>query len=169
MTGKRATLALLVALGCTAASSPATAPAAPGQPHLNNLVQRAESTGSFTTFASLVRRAGLADTLSGRGPYTVFAPTNAAFARLPKATLTALTGNKARLRAVLLYHVIKGNVPASELATHSGQTTLDDGKTIRIVVSGKTVKVGDGTVIAPDRQTSNGTFYAVDRVLLPPS
>ena len=161
----------LAAVGLVAAAlgAPATAAAAPGQPHLSNVVQRAESTGSFTTFASLVRRAGLADTLSGRGPYTVFAPTNAAFARLPKATLTALTGNKARLRAVLLYHVIKGNVPASELATHSGQTTLDDGKTIRIVVSGKTVKVGNGTVIAPDRQASNGTFYAVDRVLLPPS
>ncbi len=116
-----------------------------------------------------MRRAGLADTLSGRGPYTVFAPTNAAFARLPKATLTALTGNKARLRAVLLLPRDQGKRAGLRAPTHSGQTTLDDGKTIRIVVSGTTVKVGDGTVIAPDRQTSNGIFYAVDRVLLPPS
>ena len=167
MNGKRAILALLLALGIAAVADPATAGAAPGQPHLNNIVQRAQSDGRFTTFTALVKRAGLSDTLAGRGPYTVFAPTDAAFARLPKVTLRALAADKAKLRAVLLHHVLKGSVPASELLTRTREKTLDGGTTIRIAVSGTTVRVGGGRLIAPGRQTSNGIFYAIDRVLIP--
>jgi uncharacterized surface protein with fasciclin (FAS1) repeats len=169
MHGKLAAIGLMAALGASALGLPATAAAAPGQPHLNNIVQRAQSAGRFTTFTALVKRAGLSDTLSGRGPYTVFAPTDAAFARLPDATLTALAADKAKLRAVLLHHVLKGSVPASELLTRTSERTLDGGTTIRIAVSGTTVRVGGGTLIAPGRETSNGIFYAIDRVLIPTS
>jgi uncharacterized surface protein with fasciclin (FAS1) repeats len=169
MTGMRATMALLLALGCTSLSGARAASAAPGQPHLNNIVQRAHSAGAFGTFAALIERADLADTLSGRGPYTVFAPTDAAFAKLPAATLTALAADKSKLREVLLYHVVRGSVPASELVTRRGEKTLDRGRSVRIAVSGTTVTVGGGKVVAPERQTANGIFYAVDKVLIPPS
>ena len=167
MHGKLAAIGLMAALGASALGLPAPAAAAPGQPHLNNIVQRAQSAGRFTTFTALVKRAGLSDMLSGRGPYTVFAPTDAAFRRLPETTLTALAADKAKLRAVLLHHVVKGSVPASELLTRTSEKTLDGGTTIRIAVSGAAVRVGGGTLVAPGRQTSNGIFYAIDRVLDP--
>ena len=79
-----------------------------------NLVQTAVAAGQFKTLASLLQKAGLAGTLEGKGPFTVFAPTDAAFAKVPKATLATLAKNKAKLRAVLLYHVVKGKVTAAQ-------------------------------------------------------
>ena len=102
--------AALAAAGSIAAASPAKT-AATSQ---KNIVQTAVAAGQFKTLVSLVKQAGLAGALSGPGPLTVFAPTDAAFAKVPKATLAALAKNKAQLKAVLLYHVVKGTVTAAQ-------------------------------------------------------
>ena len=99
-----------------------------------NLVQTAVAAGQFKTLASLLQKAGLAGTLEGKGPFTVFAPTDAAFAKVPKATLASLAKNKAKLRAVLLYHVVKGKVTAAQAMKLQlredarGQVGLDPGQ-----------------------------------------
>ena len=161
------TPALIVTLAAIALGSSAPSSAAPGQPHLNNIVQRADSTRSFTTFAALLKRAGLASTLSGRGPYTVFAPTDAAFARLPPATLNGLLRHPEQLKAVLLYHVVKGNLPVSKLATSRGTRTLDDGKPVKFTTTASGLRINAATVVRADLTTSNGVLQAIDRVLEP--
>ena len=110
---------MLVAAGAAAAVAVPVAASSSAAPPARdaggkNIVQVAQSDGSFKTLVSLVKKAGLAKTLSG-GRYTVFAPTDAAFAKVPKSTLNALGKDKAKLKAVLLYHVVKGRVPASKV------------------------------------------------------
>src|SRR6478752_8252375 len=96
-----------------------------------NLVQTAIAAGQFKTLASLLQKAGLAGALEGKGPFTVFAPTDAAFAKVPKATLASLAKNRSKLRAVLLYHVVKGNVTAAQvMKLHSARTL--NGKALAI-------------------------------------
>ena len=115
-------------------------PAAP-----KTIVQTAVAAGSFKTLASLLKKAGLVGTLQGKGPFTVFAPTDAAFAKVPKATLAALGKNKAQLRSVLLYHVVKGNVPAAKVVKLRSAKTLN-GKAVSIRVNGGNVLVGGARV-----------------------
>src|SRR4051795_12961591 len=117
-----------------------------------NLVQTAVSAGQFTTLASLLTKAGLAKTLATGGPYTVFAPTDAAFAKVPKATLAALAKNKAKLRAVLLYHVVKGNVTAAQGMKLSSAKTLN-GKPLAIRLSGGNFMINGATVTKADVAT----------------
>jgi len=160
-----AVLALALAVGAaTAAAAPAaTTRAEAGQ---KNLVQTAIAAGQFKTLAALLTRAGLAGTLAGQGPFTVFAPTDAAFAKVPKATLAALGRNKAKLRAVLLYHVVKGKVPAAQAMTLKSAKTLE-GKSVPIrVVNGKVI-VGGATVVKADVMATNGIIHAIDKVLIP--
>jgi uncharacterized surface protein with fasciclin (FAS1) repeats len=161
-----AVLALATALGTSALAGASASSAAPAAPQ-KNIVQTAIAAGKFKTLVALVKQAGLAGTLSGKGPYTVFAPTDAAFAKVPKATLVALGKNKAELKAVLLYHVVKGSVPASKVVTLTSATTLDAGKTVKIAVSGKTVKIDGATVTTADVMASNGIIHVINKVLIP--
>jgi uncharacterized surface protein with fasciclin (FAS1) repeats len=131
-----------------------------------NIVQTAVAAGQFKTLASLLRKAGLVKTLQGKGPYTVFAPTDAAFAKVPKATLTALARNKGKLRAVLLYHVVKGKVTAAQAMKLHAAKTLE-GKALSIRVGGGKVIVGGATVTKADVLASNGVVHVIDKVLIP--
>lgn len=122
----------------------------------------------FSTLVSLVKQAGLATTLS-KGSYTVFAPTNAAFAKVPKATLNALGKDKAKLKAVLLYHVVKGRVPASKVVKLTSAKTLN-GASVKVAVKGKSVFLNGSTkVTKTDIKASNGIIHVINKVLLPPS
>jgi uncharacterized surface protein with fasciclin (FAS1) repeats len=112
-------------------------------------------------------RAGLAPTLRQRGPFTVFAPTDAAFKRVPKRALHALLRNKTRLKAVLLYHVVAGRVTASDVVRLSAAKTLN-GKSVRIRVAGTNVFVNRAKVTMPDVMATNGVIHVVNRVLIPP-
>ncbi len=141
---------------------PKAAPAAPTK----NIVQTAVAAGQFKTLASLLKRAGLAATLQGKGPFTVFAPTDAAFAKVPKATLAALAKNKAKLRAVLLYHVVKGKVTAAQAMKLRSAKTLE-GKSLSIQVKNGKVIVGGATVTKADVNASNGVIHVINKVLIP--
>ena len=156
-----ATAVAIVAVGAPAATSTPTAAK-------KNLVQTAVAAGQFKTLVSLVKQAGLASTLSGEGRYTVFAPTDAAFAKVPKATLKALAADKAQLRAVLLYHVVAGRLPAAKVTKLRSATTLN-GATVRIRVSGGMVYVNGARVVKPNVSASNGVIHVINRVLIPPA
>ncbi|QEC46623.1 fasciclin domain-containing protein [Baekduia soli] len=132
------------------------------------IVGVASSDPQFSTLVSLVKKAGLAGTLS-KGSYTVFAPTNAAFAKVPKATLTALGKDKAKLKAVLLYHVVRGRVPATKVVKLKSAKTLN-GASVKISVKGKSVYLNGSTkVVKTDVKASNGIIHVINRVLLPPA
>jgi uncharacterized surface protein with fasciclin (FAS1) repeats len=160
-----AALAVALAVGAaTATAGPATT-AAPKMGE-KNLVQTAIAAGQFKTLASLLTKAGLAGTLQGKGPFTVFAPTDAAFAKVPKATLAALAKNKAKLRAVLLYHVVRGKVTAARaMKLHSAKTL--NGKSLPIRIRAGKVVVGGATVITPNVMASNGVIHVINKVLIP--
>ena len=155
--------AALAAATSISAASPAKTTAM-GQ---KNIVQTAVAAGQFKTLVSLVKQAGLAGALSGSGPLTVFAPTDAAFAKVPKATLAALAKNRAQLKAVLLYHVVKGNVTAAQAAMLTSAKTLE-GASVSIRVSGGKVFVGGAQVIKADVKAKNGVIHVINKVLLPP-
>ena len=159
--------ALLFALEVGAATAIAgrSTPAAPKMGE-KNVVQTAIAAGEFKTLASLLQTAGLAGTLEGQGPFTVFAPTDAAFAKVPKATLASLAKNKAKLRAVLLYHVVKGKVTAAQVMKLHAAKTLE-GKPVPIRVSGGKVIVGGATVIKANVIASNGVIHVINKVLIP--
>jgi uncharacterized surface protein with fasciclin (FAS1) repeats len=153
-----------------AAIGPATAGArterVPAQAASKNIVQTAVAAGKFKTLVSLVKKAGLASTLSGSGPFTVFAPTDAAFAKVPKATLDALANDKAMLKSVLLYHVAKGRLPAAKVVKRSTIKTLN-GKSVGVRVRSGKVYVGGARVVTPDVKASNGVIHVINKVLIP--
>jgi uncharacterized surface protein with fasciclin (FAS1) repeats len=133
-----------------------------------NIVQTAVTAGQFKTLVKLLTRAGLAGALQKAGPYTVFAPTDAAFNKVPKKTLNALLRNKAKLKAVLLYHVVSGKVTAADVAKLSTAKTLS-GKSVRIRLSGMNVFVNSAKVTKADLTATNGVIHVINRVLIPPS
>ncbi len=145
----------------TAAPATTTSTAANG-----SIVDLAANNESFSTLVQAVQEAGLADTLSRQGPYTVFAPTNEAFAELPDGALELLLQpeNRGLLQQVLTYHVVPGTVTSNQLSTGS-VNTLGGGVAIR--VDEDRVIVNDGSVVQADIQASNGVVHAVNRVLLP--
>jgi len=169
MTNKHiATIAVLVlalAVGVPAATAARATTAAPRMGE-KNVVQTAIAAGQFKTLASLLQKAGLAGALEGKGPFTVFAPTDAAFAKVPKATLASLAKNKTKLRAVLLYHVVKGKVTAAQAMKLQSAKTLE-GKSVSIRVSGGKVLVGGATVTKADVMASNGVIHVINKVLIP--
>jgi uncharacterized surface protein with fasciclin (FAS1) repeats len=166
MTRIRITIALAVVAAFAVAAIGASASTASRSESGKNIVQTAVAAGQFKTLVSLVKQAGLAGTLSGKGPFTVFAPTDTAFAKVPKATLAALAKNKAKLRAVLLYHVVSGDVTAAQaMKLHSAKTL--EGKSLSIRVSGGKVLVGGATVTTPDVTASNGVIHVINKVLIP--
>ncbi len=133
-----------------------------------DIVDTAVAVGSFNTLVAAVKAAGLVDTLKGEGPFTVFAPTDEAFAKLPKETLADLLKpeNKAKLTAILTYHVVAGNVKAADVVKLKSAKTVN-GKEVKISVDGGKVKVDDANVIKTDIATSNGTIHVIDAVILP--
>jgi transforming growth factor-beta-induced protein len=131
-----------------------------------NIVATAQAAGKFSTLTALLKKSGLAGTLAKKGPFTVFAPTNAAFAKVSKATLASLAKNKAKLRAVLLHHVVKGQVTAAQAMKLRSAKTLD-GKSLKIRVKGGKVIVGGATVTKADVLASNGVIHVVNKVLVP--
>jgi uncharacterized surface protein with fasciclin (FAS1) repeats len=135
-------------------------------PPAMNIVQTAIAAGQFKTLASLLTKAGLGRTLQGKGPFTVFAPTDAAFAKVPKATLAVLAKNKAKLRAVLLYHVVKGKVTAAQAMNLRSAKTLN-GKPLTIRVGAGKLLVGGANVSTADVMTSNGVIHVINKVLIP--
>ena len=157
--------ALVLAAGAIlAAPISAQAAAAPTK----NIVQTAVAAGNFKTLVKLVKAAGLAETLSGKTNYTVFAPTDAAFKKVPKATLDALGADPAALKRVLLYHVVPGKVTAAKVVTLKSAKTAA-GPKVTITVTGKTVRVNKAKVIAVDVLATNGVIHVIDTVLIPPS
>jgi uncharacterized surface protein with fasciclin (FAS1) repeats len=132
-----------------------------------NIVETAVAAGKFDTLVSLVQSAGLAETLSGKGPYTVFAPTDRAFKRVPAETLEALGNDRKALRRVLLYHVADGRYPAARVVRKSSIPTLA-GPRVAVKVRKGTVRVGGARVVTPDVKASNGVIHVINRVLIPP-
>jgi uncharacterized surface protein with fasciclin (FAS1) repeats len=133
-----------------------------------NVVETAIAAGSFKTLVSLVKQAGLADTLASGGRFTVFAPTDAAFAKVPKKTLAALGANPAKLRAVLLYHVVRGELPAQRVVKRSSIKTLN-GASLKVKARGMTVKINNARVLKANVDASNGVIHVINRVLIPPA
>src|SRR5947209_7580488 len=143
----------------------AAVPAAAQSPQ--NIVDTAASAGKFSTLLSLAKKAGLAGTLANGGPFTVFAPTNAAFAKVPRKTLRALEKNKKALRAVLLYHVLKGRVTSDKIVMRRSAKTLNGARVKFRVVDGK-VFVNNARVTQADIGATNGVIHVINRVLIPP-
>ena len=178
-------LAVALGAGCgdedPAAPAPAPAPAgngsnvAPGTgggapaAASQDIVATAQAAGSFTTLVAAVQAAGLVDTLKGTGPFTVFAPTDAAFAKLPAGTVENLLKpeNKAALQAILKYHVVSGKVLAADVVKLTSARTVE-GRDVRIGVNGAQVKINEATVTTADVAASNGVIHVIDGVLLPP-
>ena len=131
-----------------------------------NIVQTAAGAGQFKTLLKLAKQAGLVGALEGKGPLTVFAPTDAAFAKVPKATLAALAHNRKELRAVLLYHVLKGRITAAKLVKLHSVKTLS-GQSLRVRVRNGVVTVGGVRVIKTNIAASNGVIHVIDGVLIP--
>lgn len=140
------------------------------------VVEAAVAAGAFTTLVTAVKAADLVPTLSGEGPFTVFAPTDAAFAKLPEGTIPALLKDKAKLTAILTYHVVPGRLTAADLkakADKDGYVTLKtvNGADLKIHFAGSTVHVGDkqAVVTGTDVAAENGIIHVIDAVLMPPT
>jgi len=160
------TRVLLAVAAMVALAVPAGATARPAAD--GNIVQTASAAGSFKTLLALATRAGLADELASPGPLTVFAPTDAAFRKVPAATLRKLKANPALLKRVLLYHVVSGNVTAARVVKLRSAKTLA-GPSVRIRVTGKTVRINGAKVTTADVKATNGVIHVIDRVLVPPA
>ncbi|HEU5067434.1 MAG TPA: fasciclin domain-containing protein [Sphingomicrobium sp.] len=134
-----------------------------------DIVDTAVGAGEFTTLAAALEAAGLVSTLKGEGPFTVFAPTDAAFAKLPAGTVENLLKpeNKQQLVDILTYHVVPGKVTAAEVVGLDEAKTVN-GKMIDVQAEGGSVKVNDANVTAADVAASNGVIHVIDKVILPP-
>ena len=136
--------------------------------HEKDIVDTAVKAGSFTTLVAAVKAADLVDTLKGEGPFTVFAPTDDAFAKLPAGTVEDLLRpeNKEKLQAILLYHVVPGKVMAADVVNLTSAKTAND-MSLTVMVDGNTVKINEAQVIQTDIMTSNGVIHVIDTVLIP--
>jgi len=132
----------------------------------SDIVATAQAAGGFETLLAAATAADLVVVLQGEGPFTVFAPTDEAFARIPEAQLQALLADKEALTQVLLYHVVPGKVAAADVVTLSSAETAG-GQTVMIEVVNGSVMLGDATVVATDIEASNGLIHVIDRVMLP--
>lgn len=132
-----------------------------------DIVDTAVSAGQFNTLASALKAAGLVDTLKGPGPFTVFAPTDAAFAKIPPAELEALLKDKAKLTSVLTYHVVPGKVMASDVKPGAVKTVQGSAATVR--TQGGKVMVDNATIVKTDIGADNGVIHVIDTVIVPKS
>ena len=140
-------------------------PAARAEPKAD-IVDTAVAAGSFKTLAKALTEAGLVDTLKSKGPFTVFAPTDEAFAKLPKGTVEALLKDKKKLTAILTYHVVAGKVMAADAAKLSTAKTVNS-QSIKISAKDGVVMINDAKVTQADIETTNGVIHVIDKVLLP--
>ncbi len=154
---KALTIALLMSVSALAWSQQAEA---------SNILETAEEAGQFNTLLTAIEAAGLTDALSGEGPFTVFAPTDAAFAAIPEDDLQALLDDPDQLSAILTYHVVSGRVTSAAVAGLDHATTLE-GSEITIGTEGEGVTVDDANVIAVDIEASNGIIHVIDAVITP--
>ena len=160
--GKFAAVALTI-IGLAAGSSTAYA-------QDKDIVDTAVAAGEFKTLAAALTAAGLVDTLKGKGPFTVFAPTDAAFAKLPAGTVEILLKpeNKAKLTAILTYHVVSGKVMAVDVTKLTEAKTVE-GEKVSVKVDGGKVIINNATVSKADVVASNGVIHVIDTVLMPPA
>ena len=177
-TGLIVVLSLILA-ACAPAATPAPtmAPAATAVPEPTatpvpteapkSIVDIAVADGRFTTLVAALQAAGLVETLAGEGPFTVFAPTDDAFAKLPAGTVEALLADPEQLKAILLYHVVAGKVMASDAKMLNEAATVNGAK-IMITAQGEMLKINDSQVVLGDIEASNGVIHVIDAVLLPP-
>src|SRR5687767_5141600 len=156
-----------------AAATIVTAACAPPQDtpatvQAGDIIRVAAGNGQFNTLVAAVKAAGLAETLQGPGPFTVFAPSDAAFAKLPAGTVEALLADKAKLASVLTYHVVAGKVMAGDIVKANRATpTTVNGQPLDVVVRGGKVYVNGAQVVSADIAASNGVIHVIDAVLLP--
>jgi uncharacterized surface protein with fasciclin (FAS1) repeats len=133
-----------------------------------NIVETAVAAGSFKTLVAAVKAAGLVETLSGPGPFTVFAPSDAAFAKLPAGTVDGLLKDKAKLASILTYHVVPGKVMAADvIKMKAGQPATVNGEKVNIVVRDGKVFVDGAQVVTTDIATTNGVIHVIDAVIMP--
>jgi uncharacterized surface protein with fasciclin (FAS1) repeats len=151
----------------TLAATTALAAPAFADNHTMNIVETAVDAGSFETLVTAVEAAGLAETLSGEGPFTVFAPTDEAFAALPEGTVEGLLEDTDALTSILTYHVVPGAVMSGDLSDGMTAETVN-GAEITISIDGDTVMVNDATVVTADIEASNGVIHVIDSVIMPP-
>ena len=130
-----------------------------------NIVDTVNVAGNFTTFAAGIKAAGLTDALAGKGPFTVFAPTEEAFKKLPAGAVEALLKDKAKLKAVLNYHVIAGHVTAKDMK--SGDVMTLQGSTLTVVVSSSEIQINGAHVKRTELDATNGVIHAIDTVIMP--
>ncbi len=130
-----------------------------------NIVETAINAGNFKTLVAAVQAAGLVDTLSGEGPFTVFAPSDEAFAKLPAGTVEGLLANPEELKKVLTYHVVSGKVMSSDVASMTSAPTVQGGNLTIDTSNG--VKINESMVVTADIECSNGVIHVIDSVLLP--
>jgi uncharacterized surface protein with fasciclin (FAS1) repeats len=133
-----------------------------------SIVETANAAGGFTTLIAAVQAAGLEDTLASEGPYTVFAPTDEAFDKLPEGTVEQLIANPDQLREVLLYHVVPGRVLAADVVKIDSATTAQ-GTDVDVKVADGGVMINNARVISTDIEASNGVIHVIDTVILPSS
>jgi len=153
----------------TTAAAPSTAPSASPAAMTKDIVETATEAGSFKTLLTAVKAAGLVETLQGKGSFTVFAPTDAAFAALPAGTLDGLLKDPAALKKILLYHVVSGSVTSDKVVGLTSATSVE-GSPIAIAVKDGTVYLNDSAkVVTPDVMASNGVIHVIDKVILPPA
>jgi uncharacterized surface protein with fasciclin (FAS1) repeats len=137
---------------------------------MTDIVDTAVAAGSFKTLVTAVEAAGLVDTLKSKGPFTVFAPNDDAFAKLPKGTVEGLLKDIPKLTEILKYHVVNGAVPAADVVVHKNITTLQ-GQDVKVDAVKwhlhKNVKINDANILKADVMTDNGVIHVIDKVLLP--
>ena len=153
---------ITLAVAATAAMSLSAIASAP-----HTIVDVAAGNKDFSTLVSLVKKAGLVDVLKSKGPFTVFAPTNAAFAKLPKATLEAVKNDDELLKKVLLYHVVPGKVTAKDVVKVDSADTALKGAKVKVTVRDGKVFINDSKVVKTDIGASNGVIHVIDTVLVP--
>jgi len=158
--------AIVLATSTTALS--ADEECAVGTPQQSDIVDTAVAAGDFSTLAAALKAADLVKTLKGKGPFTVFAPTDKAFGKLPKGTLEDLLKpeNKGKLASILTYHVVPGKVMAADVVKLNSAKTVQGSK-VRIKVKNGKVKVDGATVVKTDIECSNGVIHVIDAVILP--
>jgi len=132
---------------------------------MQNIIETASNNPDFSTLVTAIKKAGLVETLSGTGPFTVFAPTNAAFDKIPKATLDGVLADTAKLKSILTYHVVAGKVMAEDVAGLTEAKTIEG--TMLKIDTESGVKVNEATVTKADIECSNGVIHCIDTVLMP--
>lgn len=132
---------------------------------MKNIIETAKETGKFSTLLKALEAADLKDTLMGKGPFTVFAPNDEAFKQLKQPDLDALLKDKAKLKSILTYHVVSGNVPAKDIK--SGEVKTLEGRSLQAATQGNSVTVNGAKVVQTDIATTNGVIHMIDTVIKP--